>query len=98
MNFSFSERELAFAAEARAWLAANLPAEWRRDHCWTRSDDPMWKQIARQWQRTLYDGGWIAIRDAVKRKLPKGVPTPGAFTGGHKDAPAEAAPATEGAA
>ena len=43
------------------------------------------------------EGGWIAIRDAVKRKLPKGVPTPGAFTGGHKDAPAEA-PATEGAA
>ena len=61
MEFSFSERELAFAAEARAWLAANVPAAWRRDHCWTRADDPMWREIAREWQRKLYDGGWIAI-------------------------------------
>ena len=61
MDFSFSERELAFAAEARAWLADNVPAAWRRDHCWTRADDPMWREIAREWQRRLYDGGWIAI-------------------------------------
>jgi alkylation response protein AidB-like acyl-CoA dehydrogenase len=61
MDFAFSEQELAFAAEARAWLAANLPAAWRRDHCWTRADDPLWREIARDWQRRLYDGGWIAI-------------------------------------
>jgi len=61
MDFSFSESELAFAAEARAWLAANVPAAWRRDHCWTRADDPMWREIARDWQHMLYEGGWIAI-------------------------------------
>ncbi|MEO8603525.1 MAG: acyl-CoA dehydrogenase family protein, partial [bacterium] len=61
MDFTFSERELGFAAEARAWLAANVPAAWRRDHCWTRADDPLWREIARDWQRKLYDGGWIAI-------------------------------------
>jgi len=61
MDFTFSDSELAFAAEARAWLAANVPAAWRRDRCWTRSDDPMWREIARDWQRKLYDGGWIAI-------------------------------------
>ena len=61
MDFTFSERELAFAAEARAWLAANVPAAWRRDHCWTRADDPLWREIARDWQRRLYDGGWVAI-------------------------------------
>ena len=61
MDFSFSGEELAFAAEARAWLAATLPAAWRRDHCWTRADDPRWREIARTWQRMLYDGGWIAI-------------------------------------
>ena len=61
MDFSLSESELAFAAEARAWLAANVPAAWRRDHCWTRAEDPMWREIARDWQRMLYDGGWIAI-------------------------------------
>src|SRR5689334_3538534 len=61
MNFSFSPRELAFRDEARAWLDANLPAEWRRDHCWTRVEDPMWIMIARRWQRMLADGGWAAI-------------------------------------
>ncbi len=61
MDFGFSERELAFAAEARAWLEANVPAAWRRDHCWSRSDDPMWFEIARPWQRKLYEGGWAAI-------------------------------------
>jgi alkylation response protein AidB-like acyl-CoA dehydrogenase len=61
VDFSFSDAELAFAAEARAWLEANLPAEWRRDHCWTRVEDPLWIEIARRWQHTLYDGGWAAI-------------------------------------
>jgi alkylation response protein AidB-like acyl-CoA dehydrogenase len=61
MDFAFSEKELAFAAEARAWLEANVPAAWRRDHCWTRADDPAWFDIARAWQRKLYEGGWAAI-------------------------------------
>jgi alkylation response protein AidB-like acyl-CoA dehydrogenase len=61
MDFSFSAADLAFADEARTWLEANLPAEWRRDHCWTRVEDPMWIQVARQWQRRLFDGGWAAI-------------------------------------
>jgi alkylation response protein AidB-like acyl-CoA dehydrogenase len=61
MDFGFSERELAFAEEARAWLEANTPAAWRRDHCWSRSDDPLWFEIARPWQRKLYEGGWAAI-------------------------------------
>jgi len=38
-------------------------------------------------------GGWIHIRDAVKRKLPTDVPMPGSFrTGANGSAPAEAAP------
>ncbi len=61
MDFSLSDRELAFAAEARQWLAENLPAEWRRDHAWSRADDPMWREISRPWQRKLYEGGWVAI-------------------------------------
>ena len=39
-------------------------------------------------------GGWILVRDAVKRPLPEGVPTPGAFRK-NGDATAAAAPATE---
>jgi len=61
MNFSFSEQELAFAAEAYAWLEANVPAAWRRDHAWTRAEDPLWIKIARDWQQKLLDGGWAAI-------------------------------------
>ena len=45
----------------RAWLERNVPREWRRDHLWTKADDPAWSSIARDWQRKLYDGGWAAI-------------------------------------
>src|SRR3989441_13084767 len=61
MDFAFTDAELAFAAEARAWLDAHLPPAWRRDHCWTRADDPAWREIARDWQRMLFEGGWAAI-------------------------------------
>jgi large subunit ribosomal protein L3 len=40
-------------------------------------------------------GGWITLRDAVKKAPPKDVPTPGKFR--LPDAPAAAAPANEGA-
>ncbi len=33
-------------------------------------------------------GGWITLRDAVKKKLPDGVPTPGKFRLPEKEAPA----------
>jgi large subunit ribosomal protein L3 len=36
-------------------------------------------------------GGWILVRDAVKKKLPDGVPTPGSF----RKSAAETAPAAE---
>ncbi len=61
MDFSFAEKDLAFAAEARAWLEANVPTAWRRDHAWTRAEDPLWLTIAREWQHKLFDGGWAAI-------------------------------------
>ena len=48
-------------------------------------------------------GGWITLRDAVKKKLPKDAPKPGKFrlpdaeasTGNAEAAPAEAAPANQ---
>ncbi len=61
MDFTFSEKELAFAGEARTWLGANVPHEWRRDHMWTRAEDPLWVEIARAWQGKLCEGGWAAI-------------------------------------
>jgi large subunit ribosomal protein L3 len=42
-------------------------------------------------------GGWILVRDAVKRKLPKEAPVPGKFREPNSAAaPAEAAPTAEG--
>lgn len=61
MDLSLSPEDEAFAREARAWLEANLPLEWRRGRLWTRADDPLWIEIARPWQRLLYEGGWAAI-------------------------------------
>src|SRR5262245_47040713 len=61
MDFSFSDRDRAFAAEARGWLEANVPPAWRKDHMWTRAEDPLWLEIARAWQGKLFAGGWAAI-------------------------------------
>src|ERR1051326_1799693 len=61
MDLSLSQKELDFAREVRAWLDANLPAEWRRDRLWTRADDPAWVDVARRWQKKLFEGGWAAI-------------------------------------
>ena len=44
-------------------------------------------------------GGWIRVRDAVKRSLPKEAPRPGAFRevkSANGQAPEAKAPATEG--
>jgi alkylation response protein AidB-like acyl-CoA dehydrogenase len=61
MDFSFSDGELRFADEARGWLEAEVPKAWRRGHAWSRADDPLWVEIARDWQRKLFEGGWAAI-------------------------------------
>jgi alkylation response protein AidB-like acyl-CoA dehydrogenase len=61
MDFSFSDKDKAFADEARAWLEDHVPHQWRKDHAWSRAEDPLWIEIARDWQRTLFEGGWAAI-------------------------------------
>ena len=54
MDLTFSERELAFRDELRAWLAANPP-----DPQPASGEDAVytWR---RDWQRRLYEGGWAA--------------------------------------
>jgi large subunit ribosomal protein L3 len=41
------------------------------------------------------NGGWITVRDAVKKPLPKELPKPGKFRLAEAAAAAEAAPAAE---
>lgn len=54
MDLTFSDTELAFRDELRAWLAAH-PAPPQPD-----GDDNALFAWRRDWQRTLYDGGWAA--------------------------------------
>ncbi len=59
--------EAAFRAEARAWLESNAKRldgvdDWSRgprDH--DEGAEALYFRRTREWQRTLYDGGWSAI-------------------------------------
>src|SRR5438105_14982374 len=55
MDLTFSERELAFRDELRAWLADNPPDE--RPSNGDEGAEYAWR---RAWQRRLYDAGWAA--------------------------------------
>ena len=54
MDLTFSERELAFRDELRAWLAAN-------DAGAEPTDDTASYHWRRDWQRRLHEGGWAAV-------------------------------------
>jgi len=60
MDLSFTAEEEAFRAEVRAWLDANLPAEWRhRGVGGYREEED--EDIQREWQRRLYEAGWLTL-------------------------------------
>jgi alkylation response protein AidB-like acyl-CoA dehydrogenase len=61
MNFDESPEDAAFRSEARAWLNAHAKprsglGDWSLDH-----EHPEYVQRCREWQHTLYEGGWGAI-------------------------------------
>ena len=60
MDFSLTPEQDAFRQTVRAWLKANLPREWKD---LGRSDIPRIEtyEILRQWQRKLYDAGFIGL-------------------------------------
>jgi alkylation response protein AidB-like acyl-CoA dehydrogenase len=60
MDLSFTPEEEAFRAEVKAWLDSNLPAEWRhRGVGGYREEED--EDIQREWQRRLYEGGWLTL-------------------------------------
>src|SRR5207237_1091139 len=60
MDLSFTPEEEAFRDEVRTWLDANLPAEWRhRGSGGYREEED--EGIQREWQRRLYEGGWLTL-------------------------------------
>ncbi|MEL7210251.1 MAG: acyl-CoA dehydrogenase family protein, partial [Actinomycetota bacterium] len=62
MDFDDTPEEAAFRREARAWLEANAELRTGDERATVgraASDDHV--QRCREWQRTLYDGGWAGI-------------------------------------
>ena len=59
MDLNLTPNEQQFRDEFRAWLVANVPAEWEGS---TNSEDRLdYLRYLRDWQRKLYDGGWAGI-------------------------------------
>jgi alkylation response protein AidB-like acyl-CoA dehydrogenase len=62
MDFEDSREDAEFRAEVRAWLKEHAEPlrddgyNWSRDH-----EHPEYVARCRQWQHTLYEGGWGAI-------------------------------------
>jgi alkylation response protein AidB-like acyl-CoA dehydrogenase len=58
MDLNLNHEELAFRDELRAWLAANVPADWDE-----RREESLEQRFAylKRWQRKLFDGGWAGI-------------------------------------
>lgn len=59
MDFSFTEGELAFQQELRAWLEDNLPEGWLEGKRVIPEDDN--GSFLREWQAKLAEGGWAGI-------------------------------------
>jgi alkylation response protein AidB-like acyl-CoA dehydrogenase len=60
MDLGFTPEEEAFRNEVRSWLAANLPSEWRQHGKGGYREDED-TQLQRDWQRRLYEGGWLKL-------------------------------------
>jgi alkylation response protein AidB-like acyl-CoA dehydrogenase len=60
MELGFSVAEEAFREEVRSWLEINLPAEWRHRGIGGYREDAE-EQIQREWQRRLYEAGWLKL-------------------------------------
>ena len=66
MDFDDTPEEAAFRAEARAWLDAHAIPKGHPDDfsdgLWsTAYDEDTYIERCRQWQRTLFEGGWAGI-------------------------------------
>jgi alkylation response protein AidB-like acyl-CoA dehydrogenase len=60
VDLGFTKEEEAFRREVRAWLDQHLPREWRhRGVGGYREDDDT--DLQRDWQRRLYEGGWLKL-------------------------------------
>src|SRR5207249_747998 len=60
VDLGFTSEEESFRQEVRTWLEANLPQAWRQDGKGGYRDEED-TGLQREWQRKLYDGGWLKL-------------------------------------
>jgi alkylation response protein AidB-like acyl-CoA dehydrogenase len=60
MDLNLTPSEEQFRDEFRAWLKANVPAEWTGNSK-SSEDRADYINYLRDWQRKLYEGGWAGI-------------------------------------
>jgi alkylation response protein AidB-like acyl-CoA dehydrogenase len=60
MDLGFTAEEEVFREEVRTWLDLNLPVEWRNGGVGGYREEAD-ESIQRQWQRRLYEGGWLKL-------------------------------------
>ncbi|WP_042463160.1 acyl-CoA dehydrogenase family protein [Neobacillus dielmonensis] len=61
MDFAYTESELAFQQELRAWLEENLPEGWLEGKRVVPENEDQKAVFLRDWQRKLAEGGWAGI-------------------------------------
>ncbi|WP_106498363.1 acyl-CoA dehydrogenase family protein [Lentibacillus sp. Marseille-P4043] len=61
MDFSISKQEESFRHELRSWLEENLPQGWLEGNRELPKDKEAYSTFLRDWQKTLYEGGWAAV-------------------------------------
>jgi len=60
VDLGYTAEEEAFRHEVRSWLESNLPAGWRQDGKGGYRDEED-TDLQREWQRKLYEGGWLKL-------------------------------------
>jgi len=61
MDLTLTPAEAKFRDECHAWLEAHMPRQWH-DPAFRDSLSPTAEvTFLKQWQRTLYDGGWVGL-------------------------------------
>ena len=66
MDLTYTDAEEKFRAELRAWLADNIPAEWRKPGFWATVPDDEGFEMRRDWERRKYEAGFAGINWPVE--------------------------------
>jgi alkylation response protein AidB-like acyl-CoA dehydrogenase len=66
MDLSYTAAEEEFRTELRAWLAANVPDEWRRPGFWASLPEDESFRLRRDWERRKAEAGFAGIQWPVE--------------------------------